>query len=65
MEAQATRAEQSKYRLETFEQRHAQTVNNAAANEISTQTKYENVNAKTTTQSGSQKYATQIHKKYI
>lgn len=60
LEAQAARVTQSEERLSTFEDRHAQKVNASAANEISTHTKYDNVNARTTTMAGRQKYFAQI-----
>lgn len=60
MSVQAERHTQAEERLATYEASHARRVNAHAAQEISTYTKYENVNSRTTTMAGSQKYYSQI-----
>lgn len=60
MTVQAERHAQAEERLSTYEMSHARKVNAQAAQEIATYTKYENVNARTTTMAGSQKYYSQI-----
>lgn len=58
--AQAERYTQAEERYSQYESSHAQKVNAQAAQEIATYAKYENINARTTTMSGSQRYFSQI-----
>lgn len=60
MTVQAERHTQSEERLANYETSHARKINAQAAQEISTYTKYDNVNSRTTTMSGGQKYFSQI-----
>ena len=62
LEAQAERVEQAKYKFDTFEQDYANKVNSAAASEIITHTKYDNVNARTTTKSSNVRFSDEIRK---
>jgi len=60
MHVQSQKHTQAEEMFADYEQTYARTKNIAAAKEITTYTKYDNVNSRTTTMSGSQRYYSQI-----
>lgn len=61
-EAAAAALGQVRENIKVWDVEHTRIVNNEAAREISTHTRYDNVNARTTTMSSSQKYLTEIYR---